>query len=238
MAKNKPVLKKVVLMLVEGFSDKNALQRIMQRIYKNRMIVFEVTKGDITSNESVNKDNVEDRINEIVKNHLGQSKYRRSDIWEIVHLIDTDGVYAPDSIAVAGETKHFYYTPTTISCNKPERIIKRNADKRIVLDHLLSVNDIGGSPYTVYYMSCNLDHVLYDKQNLDIEEKDNYADAFYEAFKGKEFLFIDFIRTDAVNGVPDTSFKETWDYIKTGLHSLERHTNLHYYFVDHPPYAW
>ena len=56
-------------------------------------------------------------------------------------------------------------------------------------------------------MSCNLDHVLYDKQNLDIEEKDNYADAFYEAFKGKEFLFIDFIRTDAVNGVPDTSFK-------------------------------
>lgn len=40
MAKNKPASKKVVLLLVEGFSDRNALKKIMQRIYKNRLLVF------------------------------------------------------------------------------------------------------------------------------------------------------------------------------------------------------
>lgn len=237
MAKSKPALKKVVLVLVEGFSDRHALQKILQRIYRNRMIVFEVTKGDITSDETVNKDNVEDRINSIVKNHLGQSKYRRSDIWEIVHLVDTDGVFAPDSVAVFGETKHFFYTPMTISCDQPERIIKRNTEKRDVINHLITIRNVGGSPYTIYYMSSNLDHVLYNQQNLDEDEKINYADTFYETFKGKEDVFIDFIKAEAVNGVPDTSLKATWDYIKNGMRSLERHTNLHYYFKDHPPYA-
>ena len=52
MAKNKPASKKVVLLLVEGFSDRNALKKIMQRIYKNRLLVFEVTQGDITSDKS------------------------------------------------------------------------------------------------------------------------------------------------------------------------------------------
>ena len=237
MAKNKPASKKVVLLLVEGFSDRNALKKIMQRIYKNRLLVFEVTQGDITSDDSVNKENVEDKINDIVKKHLGQAKYRRSDIWEIVHLIDTDGVYIPDSAAIKGGTREFFYTLTDISCDKPERIIERNAHKMTILDHLLTVRSIKGSPYTVYYMSCNIDHVLYDKQNLSDDDKTRYADAFYEAFKGKEFSFIDFLNSDAVNGVPDTSWKATWDFIKSGLRSLQRHTNLHFYFIDHPPYA-
>ncbi len=171
MATNKPVLKKVVLLLVEGFSDRHALKKIMQRIYMNRMIVFEVTKGDITSDKTVKKENVENVIKDIIKRHLSQSKYRKSDIWEIVHLIDTDGVFTPDSVAVEGDTKEFYYKPTTISCEKPERIIKRNADKRDILNHLLTVRDIGGIPYTAYYMSCNLDHVLYNEQNLNDDEK-------------------------------------------------------------------
>ena len=237
MAKNKPASKKVVLILVEGFSDRHALEKILQRIYKHRQIVFEVTCGDITSDETVTKDTVVDRINAIVRAHISQSKYKRSDIWGIVHLVDTDGVYAPDSVATKGPTECFYYTPTSISCSKPERIIKRNADKRSILDHLINIGDIYGTPYCVYYMSCSLDHALYDEQNLDNDDKINYADAFYETFKGKEELFIEFIRKDAVNGVPDTSLNDTWDYIKSGLHSLERHTNLHFYFKDHPPFA-
>lgn len=84
---------------------------------------------------------------------------------------------------------------------------------------------------------CNLDHVLYNEQNLDDDKKIAYADAFYESFKGKEEKFIDFLRMEAVNGVPDTSLKDSWEYIKDGLHSLERHTNLHIYFKLHPPYS-
>jgi hypothetical protein len=82
-------------------------------------------------------------------------------------------------------------------------------------------------------MSCNLDHALYNKQNLSDEEKKQYADAFYEKFIGAEKYFIDFLKFDAVNGVPD-SFPASWRYIKEELRSLERHTNLHVYFLENP----
>ena len=60
-----------------------------------------------------------------------------------------------------------------------------------------------------------------------------YADAFYEKFIGKEKMFIDFLDAEVVNGVPN-SFPASWSYIKNDLHSLERHTNLHIYFMNHP----
>lgn len=237
MARNKYISKKIVLFLVEGYSDIHALQTILQRIYKNRNIVFEVTKGDVTSDETINTSNVEKKICSVIKGKIAQSKYKRSDVFQVIHLIDTDGVYAPDAVAEKGETNHFFYTPEKITCKKPDRIVKRNNDKRTVLEYLRELAYVGGFPYAVYYMSCNLDHVLYNEQNLDDDKKIAYADAFYESFKGKEEKFIDFLRMEAVNGVPDTSLKDSWEYIKDGLHSLERHTNLHIYFKLHPPYA-
>ena len=85
----------------------------------------------------------------------------------------------------------------------------------------------------MYLMSCNLDHALYNEQNLPDELKQKFADAFYEKFIGKESMFIDFLKLEVVNGVPD-SFPASWSYIKSELHSLERHTNLHIYFIKHP----
>ena len=60
-----------------------------------------------------------------------------------------------------------------------------------------------------------------------------YTDAFYEKFIGKEKMFIDFLDAEVVNGVPN-SFPASWSYIKNDLHSLERHTNLHIFFLNHP----
>lgn len=84
-----------------------------------------------------------------------------------------------------------------------------------------------------YFMSSNLDHALYNQQNLSDEDKKKYADAFYEKFLGVEKYFIDFLKFDAVNGVPD-NFPASWRYIKEDLRSLERHTNLHIYFLENP----
>ncbi len=98
---------------------------------------------------------------------------------------------------------------------------------------MLSLADIKGIPYQCYFMSGNLDHVLYNRQNLCDEDKRKYADAFYEKFRGAEKYFIDFLKIGAVNGVPD-SFPASWRYIKEELHSLERHTYLHIYFLENP----
>ena len=48
-----------------------------------------------------------------------------------------------------------------------------------------------------------------------------------------EYLFPTFLESDVVNGVPN-NMGASWRYIKEGLHSLERHTNLHIYFKTHP----
>ena len=101
------------------------------------------------------------------------------------------------------------------------------------MDYLLKEKEIKSIPYEMYFMSCNLDHALYNELNLDKELKQEYADAFYERFIGKENKFIDFLNSDVVNGTPSTLL-DSWKYIRTGLHSVERHTNLHVYFVMHP----
>ncbi len=101
------------------------------------------------------------------------------------------------------------------------------------MDYLLGLDNIKGIRYIGYFMSSNLDHSLYNEQNLPDELKGEYADAFYEEFQGKEKLFVDFLTDEVANGVPDI-YPASWRYIKEGVHSLERHTNLHLYFKDNP----
>lgn len=125
------------------------------------------------------------------------------------------------------------YSTTSIACKDVNKVKNRNSKKSVMMDHLLSLADINGIPYQCYFMSSNLDHALYNQQNLSDEDKRNYADAFYEKFLGVEKHFIDFLKYDVVNGVPD-SFPASWKYIKKDLHSLERHTNLHIYFLENP----
>ncbi|MDD3185428.1 MAG: hypothetical protein PHT76_09050 [Anaerostipes sp.] len=66
-----------------------------------------------------------------------------------------------------------------------------------------------------------------------MKKKGDYASDFYEQFIGCETMFIEFLTDCVVNSVPD-SFLASWRYIEEGLHSLERHTNLHIYFNDNP----
>ena len=69
--------------------------------------------------------------------------------------------------------------------------------------------------------------------NLSEDEKIKYSNAFYETFMGKEDKFIKFLELEVVNGVPDT-YPSSWRYIKEGLNSVNRHTNLHIYFKENP----
>ena len=58
MAGKKAQIKKAVIFIVEGNSDKQALERIFQKIYKTKNIVFKFTNGDITSDENMNESKV------------------------------------------------------------------------------------------------------------------------------------------------------------------------------------
>lgn len=173
-------------------------------------------------------------IYHIVDAYRKEKSLLKTDIWQIVHIFDTDGTYIPDSAAVKGDTPYFVYSTTQIRCNDTKKILVRNKLKRTLMDDLLNLHDIKGIPYIGYFMSSNLDHALYNEQNLALELKNDYADAFYSEFAGKEELFIDYLKSEVANGVPD-KFPASWKYIKEDLHSLERHSNLHIYFELNPP---
>ena len=226
--------RKTVLFIVEGPSDKTALEKIFKSIYKqNKSIEFKFTDGDISSDPTVTIGNVEDRINQIIRDFIDDKKLKRTDIFQVVQIFDMDGTFIPDKAIIPGQSYSFEYSTKNISCKDVEHAKERNALKREILNHLLTLQHIKDLPYEMYFMSCNLDHALYDEINLDYELKQDYADKFYERFLGKEYMFIEFLKTDVVNGVPDT-LSASWRYIKEGLHSLERHTNLHIYFNLNP----
>ena len=226
--------KKTVLFIVEGPSDKAALEKIFKSVYRrSKNIEFKFTSGDISSNFKAKPENVEKRLEQILTDFLNDKKLRQSDVFQIIELFDMDGAYIPETAVLPGETEKFCYTEESISCVEPDRVIKRNEIKKTVMDYLLTVKDVKGIPYEMYFLSRNLDHALYNCGSLNDDLKVEYADEFYEAFLGREYMFEEFLKTDVVNGVPD-SYEESWAYIREGLHSLERHTNLHLYFTRHP----
>lgn len=229
MAKTRPV----VLFIVEGASDKTALKKIFQKLYKLKEINFQVTAGDITSDKSTTVQNVEDKIYKIVKEFIDDKKLSKNDILQIVQIFDTDGAFIKNEFIESGNEAKFEYTLVSIKCKYKEKVKDRNKRKSEIINHLLSIEDIKEIPYDKYFMSCNLDHALYNKQNLSEEQKQDYADAFYETFKDAPRTFIKFLKQDVVNGVPG-SYPQSWQYIKEGFHSLERHTNLNIYFDKNP----
>ncbi len=115
MVRSKPT----VLFIVEGTSDKTALKKIFQKLYRRKEINFEVTDGDITSDNSVTVQNVEDKIYGIVKSFLDDKKLSKRNIIQVVQIFDTDGAFIkPEFIKKGGETK-FEYTLTSIKCKYP-----------------------------------------------------------------------------------------------------------------------
>ncbi|MBT9776359.1 hypothetical protein GPL15_07570 [Clostridium sp. MCC353] len=229
MARSRPT----VLFIVEGISDRTALKKIFQKLYKFKEINFEVTDGDITSDETITVQNVEDKIYKIVKKFMDDKKLSKRDILQIVQIFDTDGTFIENKYIEIGEDTKFEYTLFSIKCKYPQRVADRNKRKSEIMNHLLNVQDIKGITYDKYFMSCNLDHALYNEQNLSDDLKQEYADEFYSTFKDAPKAFVEFLKEEVVNGVP-LSYPQSWRYIKEGRHSLERHTNLNIYFDKNP----
>ena len=73
-------------------------------------------------------------------------------------------------------------------------------------------------------MSCNLDHVLYNKQNSTDEDKRKDSYAFAAKYRKDVQGFIDYIKHSDFS--VSTEYAESWRFIRQGMHSLERHTNL------------
>lgn len=219
--------KKIILFIVEGPSDETSLSTVLSRIFSSSSVKFQVIHGDILTRGFTSPEKIVTAVWDQVKAFMGVI-YRKSDICQIVHLTDTDGVFIPDSAVVedyaldAGAYPH--YTETQIQTPDPAALLDRNRRKRNNINRLSIRTEISGIPYSMYYFSSNLDHVLHGKMNLSEWEKIRYAEEFDLKYGDDPDGFTLFMKESSFSKCDD--YRSSWTFIKTELHSLKRYTNL------------
>lgn len=220
---------KIVLFIVEGRSDEQALAPALVKLFNNT-VKFKIVRSDITSDYASNTNNIEKRIKrKCVEKFLEENaQFVKKDICEIVQIVDLDGAFAPDTILIAKNVKKNGYYPDRIEVaqEKMAKIIASRTNKRAILNHLVTLKNISIArgytvPYSVYFMSCNLDHVLHNKMNSSnkIADSIRFADKYDDLNAFKEFFNANFVK---ISG----SYVETWDYAKQDLNSLQRGSNF------------
>lgn len=216
--------KKIVFVIVEGPSDEEALGVLLNRIYDSKAVYVRVMHCDITIELDVNAGNVVAKISDVVKKYAGRT-FKPGDFSRIIHITDMDGVFIPDDAVVEDAAAvDPFYSVTEIRTQRKSGIENRNRRKRECLNRLSSVSRIWGIPYQIYYMSCNLDHALYGKLNSTDDEKEDDAFAFAKKYRDDIPGFMKYISESDFSVI--RSYPQSWQYIREGLHSLERNTNL------------
>lgn len=223
--------KKVILFIVEGPTDVNALSPVLKKIFQNEEVRFHVVHGDFTSDWLVNSTNAIKAVNEHIKAEMDRYGFRHTDIIKVIHLIDTDGALIPSGCVVAGDIERLCYEENQIISRNPQVTIERNSKKAQVLSRLYPTDTIGKIPYSVYYFSRNMEHVMHNiSDSLTDDEKMDYADRFAAAYHNNPIDFIHFL-TDSDFAVR-RNYRECWQFIFEGTNSLHRHCNLHLLFGD------
>ena len=224
--------RKIVLVIVEGPSDADSLELYFSKFFDSNTVHMKIMYGDITSKRGINQSNIKARLGNEIKVYAENNHFKAADVQQIIHLVDMDGAFVDDSVIIEDETKDkFVYTLESVIVPNRQVAIERNEHKRENLNTLSSRTSVmwNNIPYKIYYMSCNLDHVLHDKPNATDEEKMANSLDFTERYYDDINEFIKFISESTFSQCTD--YKESWDYIKQDKHSLERNSNLGLCFI-------
>lgn len=227
--------RKIVLVIVEGPYDADSLELYFSKFFDSNTIHMKIMYGDITFQKGINQSNIKARLGNEIKIYAQNNHFKARDVQQIIHLVDMDGAFVNDSDIIEDTTKDkFIYTFENIIAPNRQKAIERNERKRENLNILSSRTAVmwNSIPYKIYYMSCNLDHVLHDNPNATDEEKKvkkvnslTFNDKYYNDIDA----FVRFIRESIFSQCTD--YKDSWDYIKQDKHSLERNSNLGLYFI-------
>jgi len=225
--------KKELLLIVEGANDEVALGmplKNLQKVYSlDKNINIGVMRGDITSDFKIR--DVKEAIEKRVENYRKEYKLKKNDICGIVLLVDMDGAYIPSN-AVVEDSEHTkpFYGENTILHNCPNKLQATRNLKQQRLNSLINLDYIWGvKPFSVFFVSCNLDHVICRKANPTDREKRNAADDFSIEFGEDAERFLSFFHSPEL--VLGKTLDESWDIIRQDLNSLQRHSNLNF-FLD------
>ena len=224
--------KKVILFIVEGISDELALEGSLRNIYKPNEIKFCIVRSDITTKIGVNKNNIKNKITELIKNELERAPYVKKDILKIIHFTDMDGAYIDKSAIVEDlNCVKFTYSETNICACSKDKVIERNFKKSENLDALSTMTKVYSNlSYSLYYFSCDQEHVLHNLMNVETKDKERLAEEFNDRYEDNFEGFKNFITSNEIK--VDGNHRETWEFIKKDNNSLKRYSNLHLLLED------
>ena len=218
------------IVIVEGPSDNTALSVYLSRYFAEKNIEFIELHSNILSEKYKKPNNIITDLNNILDEFLENNRYiKLTYIDEIIQIVDTDGMFIEDSKVIKDNNAIYNrYTLDNVYTDNVERIRSLNKVKTINIDILLSKNDIiirkHKIPYSVYYMSRNLEHVLHNiMDNMSDDDKKKLA--FQFANKYKNVLdFVDFIKNSSFS--VNDEYKISWSFIREDTNSLKRFSNL------------
>ena len=96
--------KKVILFLVEGPTDEDALAVIFTKLVNDHDIEFDVLHTDITADENMTVKYIEERIDKEIQKYLLKNPFIvADDILKVIQIIDTDGAFIPPSLVRQSE---------------------------------------------------------------------------------------------------------------------------------------
>ena len=240
--------KKFILFIVEGYNDKTEIDAVLhspwfeqyRQLYEP---VFYITHGDVMLSSirvrnrkvKVTAVNIQKVLDDIVldfrRTSGPYSNISVSDIQEVVQITDTDGTFIPRYNVIRDNScVYSTYFDDCIRINNIDGIIGRNRRKSEIIKKLLNVKQIGNIPYSLYYVSCNMDHVLSNERNLSREAKgDNSKKFAFTCRKTPGHLSQSLFNSKIMaNG----TYEESWEIIQDGLNSLGRYTNFNLFFTD------
>jgi len=223
----------VVIFIVEGRSDENALRNWLEDICDTLQIEFRVVGTDPFTNPENRRKNPETVIEEMVKKELIRGHFSEDDLAMIVQITDTDGVYIYESAVIVSEERieKMYYTDDNIVVKnegqKKEIARERNRVKRNGLNRLSLIKEITGVNYKILYFSRNLEHITHDDPDMCNNDKEEEADKFSDRFQSVS-EFKEFFQNS--NFAVDGSYEDTWKYIQQNARSLKRYSNFHLIF--------
>ena len=122
--------RKVLLFIVEGQSDAAALEGVLAKLLSNEKIRFHVVGADVTTQERRGTTSVKKMVNDLVRKFVTSYRLQPKDLLQVVHLMDTDGAFVPESAILEDDTAGgFQYTTTSITAPTKDSVRKRNATK-------------------------------------------------------------------------------------------------------------
>ena len=218
------------IVIVEGPSDNTSLSVYLSRYFAEKNIEFIELHSNILSKKYKMPNNIITDLNNTIDDYLENNRYiKLTYIDEIIQIVDTDGMFIDDSKIIEDRSAVTNrYTLDNIYTDNVEKIRSLNKIKTVNIDNLLLKKEITirkhKVPYSVYYMSRNLEHVLHDIiNNLSDEQKERLAYQFANKYNDTQD-FVNFIKNSSFS--ISCEYKESWSFIKKDTNSLKRFSNL------------